>query len=350
MPRIDQQLGVCFLGCGAMAERHIRALRALAPKARIAVASRDGARARAFGLRLGIVETFDGYDAALRSDVEVMVIATPPRSHRALIEAALAEGKHLLIEKPVVSGLDELVALWPTLTSATTTVMVAENDHFAPFHRRLVDSLRVASLGRPLFLDLTRLGRASPRGWRGDPSEMPLGALHEGGVHWIRRLMDLAGVYEDGRIDHVVELSAYGPSAPLTSTPGEDTTMIVARHRSGLTSRLLHTWALPWRFPPFDASKLLLEHGALYFDSRGLYARLYERRDGRWLLPALRDRSGLAAMWAHFLDCIEHERAPELSLAHVFADFAYLDAAYRARASGMSVVPQRAPKPAGGDG
>ena len=156
--------------------------------------------------------------------------------------------------------------------------MVAENLHFAPFHKRLKALLRDGALGRPLLLDLVRLGRSRPTGWRADPAEMPLGALHEGGVHWIRRLLDLASVFENGQVDHVVDVYGVAPPAPVTPTPGEDTMMITARHRSGLTSRLLHTWAAPWRFLPFDASKLLLENGALYFDARGVYGRLVRAR------------------------------------------------------------------------
>src|SRR5204863_8653090 len=109
------------------------------------------------------------------------------------------------------------------------TVMVAENLHYAPFQRRLKGLLRQQGLGRPLILDLVRLGRARTAGWRADPAEMPLGALHEGGVHWIRRLLDLASVFEDGQVDHVVDVYGVTPPSPFTSTPGEDTMMITAR-------------------------------------------------------------------------------------------------------------------------
>ena len=183
-------------------------------------------------------------------------------------------------------------------------------------------------LGQPLLLDLTRLGRARPTGWRADPAAMPLGALHEGGVHWIRRLLDLASVFEDGRADHVVDVYAVAPPAPVTATPGEDTMMVVARHRSGLMSRLLHTWAVPWRFLPFDASKLLLEHGALYFDARGIIGRFYAPTGRRCSCrirrcpPATR-RCG-ATSWPRSTS----GRPPELTLEHIFADFAYMDAAY----------------------
>ncbi len=338
-------VSLCFVGCGAMNARHVRLFKRLRPGAPFAVASRDPDRARAFGARLGAKESFGSYDQALGSGYDGLVIGTPPRGHAQLIEGALAVGKHLLIEKPVVARFEELARLWPSLKRAPGTVMVAENLHYAPFHRRLKAALRDPALGRPLILDLIRLGRARPSGWRADPAEMPLGALHEGGVHWIRRVLDLASVFEAAPAAQIVDVFATGPARPVTSTPGEDTMMIVARHRSGLTSRLLHTWAVPWRFPPFDASKVLLENGALYFDSRSLGGRAYGPGGGRWLWPTVRDGGGYAAMWADFLAAAETGRAPELTLEDVFADFAYLDAAYRSKASGRPETPA-APPPA----
>ena len=157
--------------------------------------------------------------------------------------------------------------------------------------------------------------------------------------------MDLASVFEDGRADHVVEVHAMAPPEPVTATPGEDTMMIVARHRSGLMSRLFHSWAVPWRFWPFDASKLLLEHGALYFDARGIIGRFYGPNGRRWVWPHLNDARGAQTMWRDLLACIESGQQPELTPEQVFADFAYMDAAYRSLKSGRPEVPVRPPTP-----
>jgi len=326
-----------------MNARHIRLYKRLRPGAPFAVASRDQDRARAFGRHLGAKDCFGSYEEAIRSGYEALVIGVPPRTHADLIEAGLSAGKHLLIEKPVLARFDELERLWPLLKRRGPTVLVAENLHYAPFHRRLKALLGDGALGRPLILDLVRLGRSKPTGWRADPAEMPLGALHEGGVHWIRRLLDLAAAFEPNGADQIVDVFATGPARPVTTTPGEDTMMIVARHRSGLTSRLLHTWAVPWRFLPFDSSKVLLEHGALYFDARSLYGRAYGPKGKRWLWPSVRDASGYRAMWIDFLGAIEGGRPTELTLEQLFADFAYLDAAYRSKATGRPETPKQPP-------
>jgi len=336
-------LSVCFLGCGGINARHIRTLRRLRPKARVSVASRDPGRAQAFAARVGAVAHHGGYEDAIASPSDAVVIGVPPRAHRHLVQLALAAGKHVLVEKPVFATFAELEALWPALKAHPRAVMVAENLHFAPFHRRLKALLRDDALGRPLLLDLVRLGRSRPTGWRADPAEMPLGALHEGGVHWIRRLLDLAAVFENGQVDHVVDVYAVAPPAPVTPTPGEDTMIITARHRSVLTSRLLHTWAAPWRFLPFDVSKLLLEHGALYFDARGIYGRFYGPTGRSFVWPDVRDAAGYQAMWRDFLGAIDDGRPTDLTLEQIFADFAYMDAAYRSLASRRPEAPRPIP-------
>jgi predicted dehydrogenase len=339
-------LSVCFLGTGRINARHIRILRRLRPRAAISVASRDPERARAFAGRVGAAAHFGSYEQAIASRCDAVVIGVPPRAHLGLVEQALAADKHILVEKPVFATFAELASAWPALKAHRRAVMVAENLHYAPFHRRLKTLLGDGALGRPLVLDLVRLGRSRPTGWRADPAEMPLGALHEGGVHWIRRLLDLAAVFENGQLDHVADVYAVAPPAPVTATPGEDTMMIVAHHRSGLVSRLLHTWAVPWRFPLFDTSKMLLEHGALYFDARGIFGRLYAPAGRSFLWPDVRDAAGYQAMWRDFVAVVEDGRPTELTLDHVFADFAYMDAAYRSLSSHRPEAPIRSPLPA----
>ena len=140
-------ISLCFVGCGAMNARHVRLFKRLRPGSAFAVASRDRRESSRFWRALGAKDCFGSYDEALASGYDGLVIGTPPRGHAALIEAALAAGKHLLIEKPVVARFDELERLWPALKRSGRTVMVAENLHYAPFHRRLKERLRDPAAG-----------------------------------------------------------------------------------------------------------------------------------------------------------------------------------------------------------
>ena len=232
--------GICFLGTGKINVRHLRIVKRLRPGLSLGVASRHADSAEAFRRRHGLKRAFASYaEAIASSEVDAVVVATPPRYHAEAVELCLRHGKSALIEKPVFGSFQEFERLYGPMRDHAGVMMVAENLHYAPFFRRLKALLDPARLGQPLYLDLIRLGRSSPSGWRADPAEMPLGALHEGGVHWIRRLLDLAAVFEPDPLDSIVDVSCFGPPAPICNVPGEDTSLVVARHRSGLTSRHL---------------------------------------------------------------------------------------------------------------
>jgi xylose dehydrogenase (NAD/NADP) len=68
----------------------------------VAVASRDGARAREFAGRHDIPQTFDSYDAMLASDaIDAVYIPLPNSLHAEWTEKAAAQGKHVFCEKPL---------------------------------------------------------------------------------------------------------------------------------------------------------------------------------------------------------------------------------------------------------
>lgn len=311
---------ICFLGTGAINAKHVRILRKLFPHMRIGIASREAVKAKIFKERFGLDVSFEHYTSAIESDFSTIVIGVPPRYHASLLEQSLTVGKNVVVEKPIVSSLDEFRTLWPLLTKKSPSVFVAENHFFDPFHVKVRRLIETGDLGRPRMIDLVRLGVQRVKGWRADTEEMPLGALHEGGVHWIRRLLDLAGV---GEKDPYSSLETV-----MANEPCPETMVVMARHRSGLTSRLFHSWTIPRSLGLFMFSRIFLESGTITFDPR-LMVGVVTGRKNRFLLPCLDDVGGFRTMWRDFIACLEEGRAPALSIRDIFFDFAYLDAAVR---------------------
>jgi predicted dehydrogenase len=124
---------IAFLGCGFISRVHSRALRAMSADVRCSYASRDAAKAEAFRAEFGGVKRFGSYaDAMADPSVDAVVVAVPPAFHRELTLAALAAGKHVLVEKPAFPTLADFDAVRAARDEAGRTILVGENDHYKP--------------------------------------------------------------------------------------------------------------------------------------------------------------------------------------------------------------------------
>ena len=77
-----------------------------------AVCDLNADKARAVAAEFGVaLHTTDLAELLARDDIDVVDLCTPPNTHRALIEQALAAGKHVVCEKPLVGSLQEADAV-----------------------------------------------------------------------------------------------------------------------------------------------------------------------------------------------------------------------------------------------
>ena len=135
---------LAFLGCGFITRVHSRHLRKMPSEFVCSYASRDPARAAEYQRRHGGLQHYTGYDEALRDPtVDAVVVAVPPHLHLELALRALELGKHVVVEKPAFSQLDDYRIAIEAREQAGRVVLVAENDHYKPLAvalRRLLDS------------------------------------------------------------------------------------------------------------------------------------------------------------------------------------------------------------------
>ena len=101
----------CIIGPGSIAGRFVDALHEHGTQQVVAVGSRSAERAAAFATRHG-VDTAGSIDEVLDlAEVDVVYIATPHDSHRAVAELALDAGKHIVIEKPIATIAADAAAI-----------------------------------------------------------------------------------------------------------------------------------------------------------------------------------------------------------------------------------------------
>jgi hypothetical protein len=71
----------------------------------VALCERDPARAQDFSRRVpGVPVIKELGELLLDPTLDAVIVATPPRSHHAIVKAALLAGKHVLVEKPLASS------------------------------------------------------------------------------------------------------------------------------------------------------------------------------------------------------------------------------------------------------
>ena len=146
-----------MVGAGALGYHHVRLLRDL-PAARFAgFYEHDPARRERVARELGLV-AHDSLDALLDA-ADALTVVVPTPAHFAVARAALARGKHLLIEKPITATLaeaDELLAL------ARENGALVQTGHVEQFNRAVRAALPYVDA--PRFIESDRLAPFSLRG------------------------------------------------------------------------------------------------------------------------------------------------------------------------------------------
>src|SRR6185369_16926919 len=108
-----RELGFGFIGAGAIAHFHARAVAASQGGALVGVVSRRRETAQAFAAQHGIGWSGDDVDALLQlPGLDAVCITTPSALHLQPALAAIRAGKHLMIEKPIdstVEGTDHIL-------------------------------------------------------------------------------------------------------------------------------------------------------------------------------------------------------------------------------------------------
>jgi predicted dehydrogenase len=137
------------LGAGSIGLRHLRNARALGHAIAAVFDPDPGRRAEAAALAGdGALVTADEA-AALGAEAEAVLVCSPTDRHLAQARAAVARGRHVLVEKPLSHALDGTAELGAEAAAKGLAVLVACNLRFLPslqLVKRLIDEGRIGTL------------------------------------------------------------------------------------------------------------------------------------------------------------------------------------------------------------
>src|SRR5579872_2067292 len=139
MPHVAS-LRVGLVGAGYISEFHARALGRV-PNARlVGVADAVTSRAASIAARFHIPGVFPTMEAMMKEGVDGVHILTPPHTHAELAIAALENGCHVLVEKPLAMNTEEVDCISAAAAAAQRSVCV---NHSLLYDRFVSKALRL---------------------------------------------------------------------------------------------------------------------------------------------------------------------------------------------------------------
>jgi predicted dehydrogenase len=228
----------------------------------VAASSRSGSqrdRDTAAKHRLTLVGSFE--ELLDRTDIDAVVLATPPSGHTEQIIAAADAGRHVFCEKPLAVQKAAAIAAIEAVDRAGVTLGLGYNRRFHPSWIDLKHRVQSGELGTILHAECTMSGpnglTASPEAWRSQVAEAPCGGLLPMGVHGIDALIDLFG-----EVDHVYCQSI----RRAVTNENDDTTSVLLRMKAGMTAYLATMMATAgsFRFQVYGSKAMAVLAGAVH--------------------------------------------------------------------------------------
>lgn len=182
-----------ILAPGGIAARFARDVLAHTASQIVAVGSRDAARAAAFAERFAIPRSYGSYDELLADpEVDAVYIASPHSHHYGHARAAIAAGKHILVEKAFTHNALEAESVFYAARDAGVYVMEAMWCRFLPQYYTLRALLARRIIGKVVHVYAAH-GQAVSHVPRLAQPELAGGALLDLGVYPISFAHHLLG-------------------------------------------------------------------------------------------------------------------------------------------------------------
>ena len=144
-----ERIGIAMVGCGQIAEAHLKAVAAVEGAALTFAVDADAGRAQSAAGRYGAPRWSTSYDEALADPaVHAAVLCLPHDLHRPFAVRAAEAGKHVLVEKPMALSEAEAQEMAAAAERAGVRLSVGQSTRCGAAHRRAKALLSEGRIGR----------------------------------------------------------------------------------------------------------------------------------------------------------------------------------------------------------
>ncbi|MEO7538938.1 MAG: Gfo/Idh/MocA family oxidoreductase [Pyrinomonadaceae bacterium] len=244
-------VGVGVIGTGFARRIQVPAFLACEDTRVVSVASGSEMNARETADEFGIGHfTTDWRDTVGHADVDLVCITTPPNLHREITLAAIANGKHILCEKPMAMNVAEATEMTDAARGKTLLALIDHELRFQPGRQLAYKMLRDGVIGKvrhakSIFQAPHRGDASLPWNWWSDETAGggALGAIASHVIdsfHWFLDT-DISSVFCQLHTHVKERADGFGDVRPVTSD--DESNMLLrfkdshlADHATGLVS------------------------------------------------------------------------------------------------------------------
>lgn len=294
------------IGIGRFGRLHARAIRSVHGIELAALCNRNSERLTSAAAELGVARSYADYRELLADEsIQAVSITTHWRQHAEVAQAALAAGKHVLLEKPMAATSDECWQIVEAARRSRGKLLVGHLCRFDPRITLAKEAIQAGRIGRIVSMHAKRNLPTAPGALRLDK----ISPLMGDGVHDADLMLWLWGD---------VPTRIYGRQVRVRAYEYPDVGWALLEFGDAALGVIETNWGLPANVPTVIDAKLEIvgsegmltidcaHTGLTVLDSNGLKMQdtdYWPDLHGT-LVGALRDEI------AYFADCIRCDRTP----------------------------------------
>ena len=277
-----------------------------------AVSDLDPAKLATVQRRFPGVKTTTDFRELLRDPgIDAIAIATPVNTHYELGLATLRAGKHLWLEKPMCETADQARQLVDEAQRRGLTLIVDHTFIYTGAVAKMAELIKAGELGRIYYYDSIRVN---------------LGLFQRD----VSVVSDLA-VHDFSILDHLIDERPVAVSASgMNHFPGtqENLAYVTLFYESGTIAHVNVSWLAPVKvrqilvggskkmityddLEPSEKIKVYDKGVSFTDDPQKIHEMRVGYRTGDMWAPRLAVTEALGIEGAHFVDCIEQQKAPQ---------------------------------------
>jgi len=315
----DRVLNIALIGCGRISQVHFQTIQREPRVKLVAVADVDEKAAKSAAEANGAKAFADPGELLKAVRPDAVVLCTPPNTHRALAEAALKAGAHVLCEKPLSINLEDAVAMEQTSKDTGKLLMMASKFRYVNDIVKAKGIIQSGILGEVILIENEFCSRVDMhKRWNAQPELGGGGVLIDNGSHSVDIVRYLIGPIADLQ-------AIFGKQWQQLEV--EDTARVFVRCVDGTMASIDLSWSIHKESPYFI--HVYGTAGTLDIGWKGSRYRQSEKLDWVAFGSGYDKIQAVGAQLANFVDTITGKGMPLITMEDALESVRVIQRAYR---------------------